>query len=100
MRQLLYHKGVDDHIVTWGGNYVVAATAIICAVVMLVLYGRKHYRNRGKLTFIILEATHFLTLGHVNLFTGIIRHLFPHTEDFPGTPMAYKVLWRLVLTLM
>ena len=96
-RKLLYEKGTDDTVGCWSTNYVMGGSAFLCATLLLLLYCKKLQNDENKRRFLILTASHLLLFAFASIFGGIVHQLYPHTEDYPGTPMGYKAFWRLTL---
>ena len=96
-RKLLYHKGTDESIACWSTNYVMGGAAFLSGILLLVLFLRSVRNERNSLLFLIFLVLHLFWFGLGSIFGGFVHQLFPHTEEYPGTPVGFKAFWRLTL---
>ena len=96
-RKLLYHKGTDDSLACWSTNYVMGGAAFLSGILLMILFFRSARNEHNNLRFLIFLALHLFWFGFSSIFGGFVNQFYPHTEEYPGTPIGYKAFWRLTL---
>ena len=64
---------------------------------MFRLFLVKSRSKESNLLFLAFIIAHLVTFGCASFFGGFVHQIWPHTEEFPGTPLGYLVFWRLTL---
>jgi len=105
IRQLLWEKGTDDTEMCYWSNYVMGTVSIVCGIKLLSPYlkfklvGRGPFDPNVPLSLRLYPALFYFTFALAGICGGLVHQFFPHTNDFPGTPIGWEILWRVTVIM-
>ena len=97
-RTLLYEYGLDGTIGCYVTDYVMTAVCGIMVVLIVTRYRDKmqqfslfKFNSDNAKYDVCIAVLIFKGIGY--LFGGICHQYYPHTHEFPGTPLGYYITW-------
>jgi len=105
IRQLLWTKGTDNTLLCYWSNYLMGTVSIVCGIKLLSPYWRFKLVGRGPfdpnvpLSLRLYPALFYFTFALAAVCGGMVHQFFPHTNDFPNTPIGWEILWRITVIM-
>jgi len=104
IRKLLWEKGTDDTEMCYWSNYLMGTVSIACGIKLLSPYWKFKLSGRPfdpsvPLSLRLYPALFYFTFALAGICGGLVHQFFPHTNDFPGTPIGWEILWRITVIM-